>query len=81
MQLISGGIDLVVQFDAPRDPKFFIHRAGRTARAGKKGENILEWNLKVELSFLEFNPEPFLIENFQKYINENGINPTLLTTS
>lgn len=32
--------DLVINFDLPRDPNDYIHRAGRTARAGNKGECI-----------------------------------------
>lgn len=36
-----NGITHVIQMDLPSDSDFFIHRAGRTARAGKKGINIL----------------------------------------
>ena len=35
------GITHIVQLDFPEDEDFFIHRAGRTARAGKKGVNIV----------------------------------------
>ena len=35
------GIDLVLQIDPPRDPKDYLHRAGRTARAGKDGVVVL----------------------------------------
>jgi ATP-dependent RNA helicase DDX55/SPB4 len=30
-------LDLVVQIDAPSDPKVFLHRCGRAGRAGRKG--------------------------------------------
>lgn len=32
--------DLVINYDLPRNPDDYIHRAGRTARAGKKGTCI-----------------------------------------
>eukprot|EP00903_Cladosiphon_okamuranus_P022636 g20831.t1 len=41
----ARGIDIpdvawIVQFDPPQDPSYFIHRVGRTARAGKKGRSL-----------------------------------------
>ena len=35
------GVSHVIQMDLPSDNDFFVHRAGRTARAGKKGINIV----------------------------------------
>ncbi|KAJ1032443.1 hypothetical protein NDA16_000467 [Ustilago loliicola] len=48
--LISRGIDLpsvehVVSYDAPIDPAKYVHRVGRTARAGKHGD---AWTLVEE---------------------------------
>ena len=33
-------ISHVINYDTPRDLKSYVHRAGRTARAGKSGECI-----------------------------------------
>jgi len=34
-------VDLVIQLDPPRDVDTYVHRSGRTGRAGKKGVSIL----------------------------------------
>eukprot|EP00760_Papus_ankaliazontas_P032599 PhM_4_TR58/c0_g1_i1/m.46132/K14809/DDX55, SPB4; ATP-dependent RNA helicase DDX55/SPB4 len=34
-------IDVVIQYDAPVDPRSFVHRIGRTARMGREGMSIL----------------------------------------
>lgn len=34
-------VDWIIQMAAPKDPSFFVHRIGRTARAGKKGGALL----------------------------------------
>lgn len=44
--LVARGMDIpnishVIQMDMPADDDFFIHRAGRTARMGKTGVNIV----------------------------------------
>ena len=31
------GIDIVVHYDPPEDQKAYLHRSGRTARAGEEG--------------------------------------------
>ena len=35
-----SGIELVAQIDPPEDPKSFLHRSGRTARAGQTGDVV-----------------------------------------
>ena len=35
---IPGGVEHVVMFDCPSNPTDFLHRAGRTARAGAVGK-------------------------------------------
>lgn len=52
-------IDLVVQLDPPKQPKDFIHRCGRSGRAGKKG---------VALTFLNEGAE----EDYVKYLDVRG---------
>lgn len=52
--LAARGLDIanishVVQMDLPSDDDFFVHRSGRTARAGKTGINVVigdEWEMR-----------------------------------
>ena len=34
-------VDWIVQFHPPQDPSFFVHRVGRTARAGRAGKSLV----------------------------------------
>mmetsp|Transcript_15338 Transcript_15338/g.24993 ORF Transcript_15338/g.24993 Transcript_15338/m.24993 type:complete len:594 (+) Transcript_15338:8-1789(+) len=44
-------VDLIVQFDPPQDPSFFVHRVGRTARAGRDGRALV-FLLPAELAYV-----------------------------
>ena len=52
--LAARGLDIpdishIIQMDFPSDEDFFIHRSGRTARAGKTGINVVigdEWEMR-----------------------------------
>ena len=51
--LAARGLDIpdiqyIIQMDLPQDEDFFVHRCGRTARAGKTGINVVigdEWEM------------------------------------
>jgi superfamily II DNA/RNA helicase len=44
------GVDCVMHFDPPEDHKAYLHRSGRTARAGSTGVvvSLLLWNQIIE---------------------------------
>jgi ATP-dependent RNA helicase DDX18/HAS1 len=46
-------VDWIIQFDPPDDPREYIHRVGRTARAGNRGKALL-FLLPSELGFLRY---------------------------
>ncbi|CED82109.1 dead-domain-containing protein [Phaffia rhodozyma] len=47
-------VDMVIQYDPPVDPKNFSHRAGRTARAGRKGRALILLGEGREEDYVEF---------------------------
>ena len=65
-------IDWIVQFDPPQHSDQFIHRIGRTARAGKEGESIIllqnnefpyvEFLKSRKVHILEMKQEPSISE-------------------
>jgi len=54
-----SGIEYVINYDLPQDPDTYIHRIGRTARAGKTGMSLSLVNSETQLKFL--------LDNFSEY--------------
>jgi ATP-dependent RNA helicase DeaD len=53
----ARGIDItdlshVIQYDLPQDPEYYVHRAGRTARAGKNGTAITLISIEEQRNLL-----------------------------
>ncbi|MDX1357477.1 MAG: DEAD/DEAH box helicase [Clostridia bacterium] len=76
-------IEVVVNYDVPQDEEYYVHRIGRTARAGRKGRSF---------TFVSDHRDLMDLEEIQKYINAevvfmktpdidevNGINDTKIT--
>jgi superfamily II DNA/RNA helicase len=49
------GIDVVIHYDPPEDHKAYLHRSGRTARAGEIGMvvTLVLWNQQVEMERIQ----------------------------
>jgi superfamily II DNA/RNA helicase len=49
------GVDVVVHYDPPEDHKAYLHRSGRTARAGQAGVvvTLALWNQLVEVEVIQ----------------------------
>lgn len=64
-------IEFVINYDIPKEPEIYIHRVGRTARAGKTGMSLSLINSNNQLEFI--------LTNFSEYnlvelsvVNNNG---------
>ncbi len=49
------GVDAVIHYDPPEDHKAYLHRSGRTARAGRAGVvvSLALWNQTVEMEVIQ----------------------------
>jgi superfamily II DNA/RNA helicase len=49
------GVDVVVHYDPPEDHKAYLHRSGRTARAGQSGVavTLMLWNQENEIRVVQ----------------------------
>ncbi len=57
------GVTMVINFDAPKSIRDFVHRTGRTGRAGKKGLAYTFLTKQDEAIFYDL--KEFLIKNGQ----------------
>ncbi|RXG52360.1 putative ATP-dependent RNA helicase pitchoune [Armadillidium vulgare] len=78
-------VDWIVQYDPPDDPKDYIHRVGRTARAGNKGNALLflsenEIGFTLYLKKEKVNVDPMEI-NWSKVANIQAQLEKLVTTN
>lgn len=86
--LVARGLDLpdldvVIQFDPPKDVRNFFHRIGRTARAGRSGRAIVMLHSNRELDYVDFlqlkglklEVQPYLRASFEsgRSANQSGI--------
>jgi superfamily II DNA/RNA helicase len=48
-------VDVVIHYDPPSDHKTYLHRSGRTARAGESGlvVSLVLWNQELEVKRLQ----------------------------
>ena len=67
-------IDIIIQFDPPKNEDSYIHKAGRTARVGNTGVSIL-FLLEEEISFINYMKQKFIfIDEFPySFDEENNI--------
>jgi superfamily II DNA/RNA helicase len=49
------GVDVVIHYDPPEDHKSYLHRSGRTARAGREGlvVTLVLWNEQTEVERIQ----------------------------
>ena len=52
-------VDIILQFDPPKNEDSYIHKAGRTARVGNTGVSII-FLCEEELSFINYMKQKFI---------------------
>ncbi len=71
------GITHIIQMDLPEEIDFFVHRAGRTARAGQTGKNIVIGDEREILRLSSFEKKLKIVINPRELKNGKLIKPIL----
>jgi superfamily II DNA/RNA helicase len=82
------GIDVVIHYDPPEDHKTYLHRSGRTARAGESGivVTLVLWNQQMEVEKLQKRigvkqPIPEVFSNDPRLADLTAWNPLTSETA
>jgi superfamily II DNA/RNA helicase len=77
------GIDVVIHFDPPEEHKGYLHRSGRTARAGREGlvVTLVLWNEQLDVERIQrrlglASPMVEMFSNDPRLRNLRGWDPT-----
>ncbi|OAG30455.1 ATP-dependent RNA helicase DDX18/HAS1 [Nematocida displodere] len=73
------GISWIVQYDPPTDPKEYVHRVGRTARAGNTGKAIL-FLLPHEKIFIKYLKQMGVVVEEWEFAEPQNITEHLVKT-
>ena len=66
-------IDMIIQYDPPKNEDSYIHKAGRTARVGNSGISLL-FLIENELPFITYMKQKFIfIENFPSLLKDENM--------
>ena len=76
-------VETVIHYDPPEDPKSYLHRSGRTARAGASGLVVclVEWNQQLAVTQLQRRlglvdiPQVEMLSNDERLANLAGWDP------
>jgi superfamily II DNA/RNA helicase len=66
-------VDVVLQYDPPSDPKSFSHRAGRTARMGRRGKAVVLLAKGCEEEYIGEPASSFQIRDLGSMLTPNLI--------